>query len=437
MDKETYLRKTAEALVLAAQQGVFGRPIQVLGAETIAGPRAGAVRLYAGLQSGLLYRILSAQDCALARQFIAWPFPSVQVYFDGAAVRVEAPWPPELATKTIYLRNICRNPRGKLRWAVGVDEIGRTVIGGFSDSAPHWLVAGTTGSGKTTALLTVAYQLTQDPQARLVLLDGKGGASLAPLANAPNVLGPIATSVEEARAALRWVWGELQRRYASLAQGDGDLGPGLCVIMDEFQEFAEDPYVAELLRRIVLSGRAAKVHCLLSTQHPTIKAFGGQSAIKRNLPGRLALRVLDGRASEVVIGASVPRADALTGAGDAYVVTTRIHRVQVAMVGREDWDALPRTEPEIPSWGDYHSDLGAIPEPRWSYSPAEVACGLVAAYQGWGRVRLLSLLQRIGAGAGSIRADRLLSLGRATLSALSELGYELCQASYIKNQLGG
>ena len=431
VEQEAYLRKTAESLILAAQQGAFGRPVQILGAETIAGPRAGAVRLYAGLQSGWLYRALSAQDCALARQFIAWPFSSVQVYFDGAAVRVEAPWPPELATKTIYLRNICRNPRGKLRWAVGVDEVGRTIIGGFTDTSPHWLVAGTTGSGKTTALLTIAYQLAQDPMARLVFLDGKGGASFMPLTNVQNAIGPIARTVPEARAALGWVWAELQRRYEAMARGANSFDHAICVLVDEFQEFTSDPVIAELLLRLVTSGRAAKIHCVLATQHPTVRAFGGEAAIKRNLPARLALRVLDARASEVVVGSSQPRADALTGAGDGYVITTMIHRVQVAVVERGELEALPRAEPEIGFWEGMPA-LGQMPEPRWAYTGKELACGLVAAEKAWGRIRLLNLLRQVGAPVpGAPRADRLLSLGRETLRELAAMGFVLRQVACL------
>ncbi len=430
MDRETYLQQSARAIVDAAQKGVFHRPIQIFLVETIAGPRAGALRIFAGLDSGPLYRALSADSGALARQFVAWPFQGdVSVYLDGRAVRLEAPWPPELMTRVIRLREIARHPRGGGRWVLGIDEIGRTVIGSLSDSSPHWLVAGTTGSGKTTALLGAALQLSHDEQVRLVLIDGKGGAGLAPIRNIPGVVGPIAQDVDAARRALAWVEMELKRRYAMLAAGKGDDVPILVVVFDEFQEFTDDPMVSELMRRIVSRGRAARIHCLVATHHPTVRMFGEDGgAIKRNLPARLALRVLDAKASEVAIGAPIPRADRLTGAGDAYAVVGQIHRVQVALVEGRDLDGVPRTDPLLEEFPEVTAaDIGQeVESPRWAYSGGELACGLVAAAKGWGRGRLMDLLGRQGYGIpGAERAIRLLRLGREQLDVLDTLGFEV------------
>ena len=425
--KHALLEQTARSLITAAVQGYLGRPMQVLKAETIAGPRAGAVRLYGGLHTGSLYRALAADDAALARQFIAWSFPGdVSVYLDGRAVRVEAPWPPGLATEAIRLRDIAPHPRGGGRWVIGIDEIGRTVIGSFGDRNPHWLVAGTTGSGKTTALLGAALQLARTGGARLVLIDGKAGAGLAPLTNLPGVIGPIAGDPITARRALGWVYRELQHRYETLAMGSVEMPYILVVVFDEFQEFTTDPLVAELLRRIVSRGRAARVHCLLATQHPTTRMFGDNGGvIKRNLPARLALRVLDAKASEVAVGGPVPRADRLTGAGDAYTITTQIHRVQVALVEREDFDRVPRSEPVLDAFPDVNAeDLGQeVEPPRWSYTGEELAAALVAAAKGWGRPSLQRMMERLGMNRpGSVRADRLLRLGREQHQALEAMG---------------
>jgi len=431
VDKQTYLQQTAQALIAAAQAGALGRPFQVLRVETVAGPRAGAVRLYGGLATGHLHRILASDDCALARQFVAWPFQGdTQVYMDGRAVRLEAPWPPDLATQAVRLREIAPHPRGSGRWVVGIDEVGRTVIGSLTDSSPHWLVAGTTGSGKTTALAGAAYQLSQDSSTRLILMDGKGGASLTYLSGLPGVVGPVAGDVLEARRALAWAYNELCRRYEALSARQGDGWPALVIIFDEFQELTTDPMVAELLRRVVLKGRAARVHCILATQHPTVGMFGRDDggAVKRNLPGRLALRVLDAEASRVAVGAPIPRADRLTGAGDAYTVTAQVHRVQVALVEERDLTRLPRTNPLLEEFPEVEAgDLGEV-EPRWAYTGAELACGLAAAARDWGRPRLVSLLARQGIGRpGAERAIRLLQLGRDQLEALDGLGLDVVE----------
>jgi DNA segregation ATPase FtsK/SpoIIIE-like protein len=221
-----------------------------------------------------------------------------------------------------------------------------------------------------------------------------------------------------------------------MEQGISDFEYAIIVIVDEFQEFTQDGICAELLRRIVTAGRAAQIHCVLATQHPTWKAFGGEMAIKRNLPGRLALRVLDQKASEVVLGRPQPRADLLAGAGDAYVVgATAIHRVQIALVDKAEWESLPRYETPIRAWGPL-TDLGQDPA-RGGFTGRELAAGLIAAKLGFGRIKLIQLLQRLGLGAGSVRADRLLALGREALEALAELGFVVKQVEAAIPHLGG
>ena len=426
------LRQTAQAVIEAAMTGALGgNPIPIQRAETIAGPRAGAIRLFAGLGTGDLMRVLSRDDAALARQFIAWAFPGdVSVFLDGRAVRIEAPWPHDLALRAIRLQEIGRHPHGGLRWIVGIDEIGRTVIGGLSDAAPHWLVAGTTGSGKTTALLGAALQLARDPAARLVLIDGKGGAGLGRLASVRGVVGPVATDVPQAQAALGWAYEQMKQRYERLSEGERP-NEAIVVVFDEFQEMTGDPLVAELLRRLVSSGRAARVHCLLATQHPSMRMFGGRDggAIKRNLPARLALRVTDAKASEVAVGGPRPRADRLTGAGDAYTVVGQVHRVQVALVDGRDIAAVPHGRPAIERWPAYTAeDVGQEVEkrPRWTYSGRELGVALVAAALGRGRPWLQRVLESRGMGRpGSVRAARLMGLAREQRAEIEALGGQI------------
>lgn len=422
------LTQTAQSLLTALQTGALGRPIPAYRVETIAGPRAGAVRVYAGLETGTLYRLLSSNDAALARQFFAWQFPGhPAVYLDGRAVRLEAAWPPELQ-KSVRLRDICPYPKGNGRWVVGVNEFSQTVIACLDDRTPNWLVAGTTGSGKTTVLLSVGLQMAQDPTSRLILIDGKEGAGLSPLANLPNVIGPIATDIPMARGALAWVHSQLQERYQIIASaGEGAMAgfPRLVVIFDEFQEFAGNPGVAELLRRIVSRGRAARIHVVAATQHPVVAMFGDPT-VKRNMPGRVALRVLDAKASELVVGSSTPRADYLLGQGDAYVIGGQVvHRTQVALVGRKDLDEQPRQSPQLDQWPEFDNDFGQEP-PERRYTGEELALALIAAAQGWGRPRLQEAFERAGLSRpGSSKADLLLRLGREQLTALGKFRYNL------------
>lgn len=428
-----YLMQTAQALVNAAASGFLAsEAMPIFRVETVAGPRAGAVRLFAGLGTGSLFRALSADRMALGRQFISWPFQGdPAVYLDGRAVRLEAPWSSELAEASIRLRAVCRQPKGAGRWVLGVNETGQTVIGALGDDTPNWLLGGTTGSGKTVALLSAGLQLSWDPSTRLVLIDGKLGAGLGPLVNLPGTVGPLATDVVTARDALGWVHGELQQRYRAIASDGEQMAgrfPRLVVLFDEFQEFTGDPAVAELLRRIVSRGRAARIHALLATQHPTVDAFGDDNAsVKRNLPGRVALKVLDADASKVVVGAPTPRADRLQGAGDAYAIGHTIYRTQLVLVDHEDLDRAERHPPALEHWPEFEpASVGQEPTVNWSYTGEELAYALRAARRGDGRPTLEDDLERSGLGRpGTPRARRLLRLGREQLEALPYIGLAL------------
>ena len=434
MNQQTdLLLQTGQALIQAAAAGTFGgKPISILRVETVAGPRAGGVDLYAGVHTGVLARALAADNAALAAQFIAWPFPAQPaVYLAGRAVRVEAPWPPQLAQSNIRLKAIARNHKSNGRWIAGINEYGQTIVACLDDHTPHWLYAGTTGSGKTIGLHAAALQLCQATGNRLVLIDGKWGGGLGPLANLPGTAGPLATDVPSARAALAWVNKELQQRYQVIATGGPSAAqqfPRIVVIFDEFQEFVDDPQIRECLRRILNKGRAARIHALVATQHPTRAAFGEDGTMPRNLVGRMALRVTDAKASEVALGDSFPRADRLLGAGDAYVKGPQaIHRTQLVLVDERDLSEVERQNPLMETWPEVEAeDLGREPTVNWAYTGEELAYGLVVAWQGWGRTRLEKTLEWAGLGRpGAERGIRLLSLAREQMAALKNLGLTL------------
>ncbi len=428
--RQSYLQKTAQALQTALARGVAGKAFQVQ-VETVVGPRAGAVHLYAGLGAGRTLRYLAGDDGAAARQFIAWPFPGEPaIFMAGKAVRIEAGWPETWSETEIRLNSVGCHPEGQGRWLAGIDERRRTITAGFSDQIPHWLFAGTSGSGKTVAIQAAAYQLAQDSQNRLIFIDGKYGAGLGALIGLPGTVGPVAVDISAARDALAWIHGELRQRYSILAQGTKEAQetvahlPRLILFFDEFQEFTGDPQVRELTRRILAQGRAARIHAILATQHPTNEAFGDDNTLKRNLIGRIALKVTDAKASEVAIGNTLPRADRLMGKGDAYTIGPgRVYRAQLLLVDHHELEHLPRQRPRFETWPESKpEELGQEPTVRWAYTGEELALGLIAAAKGWGRNRLMDVL---ATRPGSERAQRLLELSREQLGSLESLGYTL------------
>ena len=154
--RQLLLHQWAVALDRAARAGALtgdsAKPIVIKEMGMVAGPRAGALEINAGLDAGRLLRVLSGDEGAMLRQFVPWSFSGEpSTYMAGRFVRVEAGWPDHLAERAIKVSDLNARPHGSGRWLAGKNELGRAVTLGLSDHAPHWLIAGTTGSGKSVA----------------------------------------------------------------------------------------------------------------------------------------------------------------------------------------------------------------------------------------------------------------------------------------------
>jgi hypothetical protein len=397
----------------AVSGALTGQPfdVQIRG---ICGPRAGALEVLAGIQSGPLLHKLRAHDGALLRQMVAWDFVGQPTAFmSGRRVRLEAGWVAGLSERMVRLSDLGQCPENAERWTVGKDEHGRRITTSLKDASPHWLLAGATGSGKTVAMRTALRQLAKKGN-QLVLLDGKYGESLYPCAHLPGVVGPVATEVETARAALLWTCEEMRQRYERIARG-GTLDTRLVVAFDEFQEWASHQVISDLMHKIAAQGRAAGVHLLAATQHPVVDAFG-DSATRRELTGRVALMVTDAEASRVAVGSATPRADRLLGAGDCYVIAPgNCHRVQGAFVDEADFAKAQTGRWEFDEWPDCDAESAGQDLPVTGSIPTaqETAISLLSAMAGEGRPTFKDRfpdwdLPR----PGNTKASRLLNFGR-------------------------
>ncbi len=422
--RQRYLTEWAGLIAQAAHsRQLTGTPVQIARIQTIAGPRAGALEMHAGLHAGRLLRALSADDSAILRQLVPWDFAGEPLaYMRGRYVRIEAGWPSDLAESVIRLADVGQHPKEGGRWLAGKNEQGQIVTLGLNDNTPHFLLAGQTGSGKSVGMLAAAVQLGRDYDNQLMLLDGKYGVDLRKVAHLPTLAGPLVTDVETARSALAWAVADMRRRY------EHKDPTRLVIVWDEPQEWlADDPAMVEMTRRLLAQGRGANVHLLMSTQHPVVSVFG-DSASKRNLTGRLALKVSDFEASRVAVGGPTPRADHLLGAGDCYAVTPgAVHRLQGVFVDRRDFDTLPAGDPLLEDWPEYHAE-------NLSQSPAdfdgvEVGVSVLAAHLGKGRPTLREMVKAaMGHVPGNERAARLLALGREAYTWLNAEGWGLCES---------
>ena len=227
-------------------------------------------------------------------------------------------------------------PREPLRVPIGTDVDGAAVHLDLREPAegghgPHGLVIGATGSGKSELLRTLVTGLVlQHPpeELNLLLIDFKGGATFAGLAELPHTAGLITNLADDLGLVDRMhdaVAGELTRRQELLrsaglssAREAGAALPTLVVVIDEFTELlAARPDLAELFAGIGRIGRSLGVHLLLASQRLDEGRLRG---LESHLGYRLALRTFSAVESRVAIG--VPDAHLLPSApGAGYLAT--------------------------------------------------------------------------------------------------------------------
>jgi DNA segregation ATPase FtsK/SpoIIIE, S-DNA-T family len=265
------------------------------------------------------------------RDLVAGPGPS------GAAMSWEAP---------------ARDPAELLQTPIGIGADGSPLVLDLKDLAaggmgPHGILVGATGSGKSELLRSLVTGLAarHDPRlVNLVLVDFKGGAAFADLADLPHTVGLITnladepTLVDRMQAALR---GELDRRQqllrdagnldsirdyhtAQAASGfPADLPdlPYLLVIVDEFGELlAAKPEFIDTFVAIGRLGRSMGIHLLLATQRLDEGRIRG---LESHLRYRLCLRTFSASESQAVLGsAAAHELPPLPGLGWLRVDTT-------------------------------------------------------------------------------------------------------------------
>lgn len=169
----------------------------------------------------------------------------------------------------------------ELNFTVGQSAAGAAVTADLA-RLPHLLVAGTTGSGKTTFVHSILTELleTHGPDSlRLLLIDPKR-VELRGYRGLPHLLGAPVVTYDEAVAALEWAESEMDRRFTLLEQADvRDISaynavartplPRIVVVIDELANLilTDRRSIERPLVQIAAMGRAAGIHVLVATQH--------------------------------------------------------------------------------------------------------------------------------------------------------------------------
>lgn len=248
-------------------------------------------------------------------------------------------------------------------------SLGRGISGlphyGNIAKAPHMLIAGATGSGKSVTIhAIIASLLYRNPpdKLRFIMIDPKR-VELTMYNKIPHLLTPVITDPKKAISALRWAIKEMERRYeilekeqvrdvqsyhknvlpAQLAKlskdeaedeySDVERMPYIVVIIDELADIMST-YPRELeasVVRLAQMSRAVGIHLILSTQRPSVEVITG--LIKANIPSRIALQVASQIDSRTII--DMAGAEKLLGAGDMLYISGEMSkpiRVQSAFI---------------------------------------------------------------------------------------------------------
>lgn len=299
-------------------------------------------------------------------------------------IRIEAPIPgkslvgievPNTAKTTVGLATLLSSSNYQesdkpLLMSLGKDITGQAHFNNLA-KAPHMLIAGATGSGKSVtihALITSLLYRNSPESLKFIMIDPKR-VELTLYNKTPHLLTPVITDAKKAILALKWAAKEMSRRYDILEQNasrdidsyhknilapalskfkangspDDEVSslpetmPYIVIIIDELADIMQT-YPRELesaIVRLAQMSRAVGIHLILSTQRPSVNVITG--LIKANVPTRVALQVASQIDSRTILDQQ--GAEKLLGAGDMLYMGSEMSkpiRLQSAYISESE-----------------------------------------------------------------------------------------------------